>query len=400
MKIIVLTLTIAFITNYAFPQQKLTFQRSNPFPGGYNVLYKGAVKNGKANGYGKAYISNNEITDTLSPNLWVYEGYWKDNDFNGKGNLYKNYSGGDWYKGNFSNGMLHGEGETYSQYNQEIIKGLFVQWEYKGNPTGQKILDSLLLIYKPLLENATTAENAAQKLAKYIPQDFAKKTYLDLISEFANNNMQTTYFIIIEAPYYIKQEELIAQLSPQQKEALRAMAQKTVDNYKSKNTTSVASTATPTTVPKPTTRQERIDLFLQEQNLKENKTYVFKPEWSGDAKYYLLTYIDTKKNELHFVDMSKPGYERDKGFGVVKLNITDYLGKISLSETPMLANKQYYNCKVCNATGEEDFEITTTKEKELPQGYFDGIQTKSIRTTTTKTKRTCRTCQGLKMILK
>lgn len=125
----------------------------------------------------------------------------------------------------------------------------------------------------------------------------------------------------------------------------------------------------------------------------------FKPEWSGDAKYYLLTYIDTKKNELHFVDMSKPGYERDKGFGVVKLNITDYLGKIHLSETPMLANKQYYNCKVCNATGEEDFEITTTK-KELPQGYFDGIQTKSIRTTTTKTKRTCRTCQGLKMILK
>lgn len=231
-------LCLILLAQMAFAQQKLTFQRSTSFPCGSNVLYTGAVKNGKANGYGKAYVSYDKITDTLSPHIWIYEGYWKDNDFNGKGNLYKNYSGGDWYKGNFSNGQLHGQGETYSYYGGGIKKGIFVQGEYKGNPVGQKTLDSLLLIYKPLLKTTTSAESAVRKFVeeiKKLPEDIVKKPYLDLVAELANNNIQSTFYLVLEAPYYFKNEELLAQLNPTQKAEIRKIAQKITDDYNKKS---------------------------------------------------------------------------------------------------------------------------------------------------------------------
>jgi len=404
-------LCLILLAQMVSAQQKLTFQRSTSFPCGSNVLYTGAVKNGKANGYGKAYVSYNTITDTLSPHLWVYEGYWKDNDFNGKGNLYKNYSGGDWYKGNFSNGQLHGQGETYSYYGGGVKKGIFVQGEYKGNPAGQKTLDSLLLKYKPLLANKVTVEEAANKFSreiKTLPQDIAKKPYQDLVLEFANNNIEAAFHLILEAPYYFKNDELVAQLSSSQKEEVKKIAKKIVDDYNNKQkaaTTNNTTAPAVSTTPKFKTQREKIDALLNEKSFKMGKTYASAStfSWQKEPTYYLLSYIDYEKGAIWFDNMSIPFYEKKDGTGRIKANIFEYNGKLMISDWASdvrLSNKQYYTCPTCKGTGSEEITVTKTRVKELPQGYFDGIQTKSIRTTTTTEKQGCRTCRSCGMILK
>lgn len=407
---LLLTLCFILLAQMIFAQQKLTFQRSTSFPCGSNVLYTGAVKNGKANGYGKAFISYDKITDTLSPHIWIYEGYWKDNDFNGKGNLYKN-SVGDWYKGNFSNGQLHGQGEAYSYYNRAIKKGVFVQGEYKGNPAGQKTLDSLLLIYKPLLKTITSTQNTVQKFVeeiKKLPQDIVKKPYSDLVAELANNNIQSTFYLVLEAPYYFKNDELVAQLSSSQKEEVKKIAQKIVDDYNNKQkaaTTNNTTAPAVSTTPKFKTQREKIDALLNEKKLKVGKTYASAStfSWQKEPTYYLLSYIDYEKGAIWFDNMSIPFYEKKDGTGRIKANIFEYNGKLMISDWASdvrLSNKQYHTCPTCKGTGSEEITVTKTRVKELPQGYFDGIQTKSIRTTTTTEKQGCRNCRSCGMILK
>lgn len=99
------------------------------------VLYTGEVRNGKANGNGKAFIYFNEITDTTNEHLGVYEGEWKDNAFHGKGNLHPNFSGYSSgktvYRGDFENGKYHGQGKLWPMYNDfkegRFEKGVYVE---------------------------------------------------------------------------------------------------------------------------------------------------------------------------------------------------------------------------------------------------------------------------------
>ena len=61
---------------------------------------------------------------------------------------------------------------------------------------------------------------------------------------------------------------------------------------------------------------------------------------------------------------------------------------------------QYYTCKACDGDGH--FEVTeyTTKTKDLPWGYFSGIETKKITTTSTTKYKTCNVCNGQGVVLK
>jgi len=62
--------------------------------------------------------------------------------------------------------------------------------------------------------------------------------------------------------------------------------------------------------------------------------------------------------------------------------------------------KQYHTCEECNGTGQILVTTTTTRTKELPWGYFSGIETKSIRTTTKEELKTCNVCKGSAIVLK
>jgi hypothetical protein len=62
--------------------------------------------------------------------------------------------------------------------------------------------------------------------------------------------------------------------------------------------------------------------------------------------------------------------------------------------------KQYYKCNICDGDGSYEVTVHTTKTKELPWGYFSGIETKSIRTTSTTRKQFCNSCSGQGIVLK
>lgn len=64
------------------------------------------------------------------------------------------------------------------------------------------------------------------------------------------------------------------------------------------------------------------------------------------------------------------------------------------------ADKHYHTCTDCDGDGTTEVTIYTTKTKELPWGYFSGIETKKITTTAKTSTTTCKTCQGRGVILK
>lgn len=117
------------------PVQTIRFSLTERCDYGDVVLYTGQVKDGKANGYGKAFIYFSEIKDTTNEHLGVYQGYWKDNAFHGKGDLRGNFdgfsSGKTQYIGEFENGKYHGEGKLWPRYNTykegRFIKGVYVE---------------------------------------------------------------------------------------------------------------------------------------------------------------------------------------------------------------------------------------------------------------------------------
>lgn len=64
------------------------------------------------------------------------------------------------------------------------------------------------------------------------------------------------------------------------------------------------------------------------------------------------------------------------------------------------SSKQYHRCAECDGTGKKIQVTTTTRVKELPWGYFSGIETKSIRTTTKEEVVACDKCKGIAIVLK
>lgn len=62
--------------------------------------------------------------------------------------------------------------------------------------------------------------------------------------------------------------------------------------------------------------------------------------------------------------------------------------------------KQYYKCNGCEGDGHIEYTEYTTREKELPWGYFSGIEAKRISTTATNKTRICLDCHGQGVVLK
>ncbi len=57
-------------------------------------------------------------------------------------------------------------------------------------------------------------------------------------------------------------------------------------------------------------------------------------------------------------------------------------------------SKFYQTCTECEGDGTYEVTVYTTKTKDLPWGYFSGIETKKITTTSTTMKMQCKKCLG------
>ena len=80
-------------------------------------LYDGELLNYRRNGKGKMVYSR------LNKDFRKYDGFWKDDMFNGKGTLFKTNE--EVYSGDFENGLMHGSGELGLK-DGDKIKGRFV----------------------------------------------------------------------------------------------------------------------------------------------------------------------------------------------------------------------------------------------------------------------------------
>lgn len=122
MKNSILFLCTFFIAiNTINAQKKLEF--TIPFPRLETLLikYKGEVVGGKANGLGEAYNANDKKEK-------VYQGNWKDNQFDGFGRYWVEYAfHTDFYFGDFKEGKKSGKGTMYSK--DERLNNI----SYEGN---------------------------------------------------------------------------------------------------------------------------------------------------------------------------------------------------------------------------------------------------------------------------
>lgn len=86
---------------------------------GLSVVYDGDTKDGKPDGYGRAYYKDGRI----------YEGQWKDGQYDGEGcQFYGNLN--LWYEGGFKNGRREGYGKSFYEDGNPAFEG---QWK-DGKP--------------------------------------------------------------------------------------------------------------------------------------------------------------------------------------------------------------------------------------------------------------------------
>lgn len=63
------------------------------------------------------------------------------------------------------------------------------------------------------------------------------------------------------------------------------------------------------------------------------------------------------------------------------------------------SSQQYKTCAACEGDGTYERTVYTTTTKELPWGYFSGIETKKISTRSTTSTQTCSACMGNGVVL-
>ncbi|RYF91899.1 MAG: hypothetical protein EOO03_00220 [Chitinophagaceae bacterium] len=107
--------------------------------------------------------------------------------------------------------------------------------------------------------------------------------------------------------------------------------------------------------------------------------------------YIILESYDCEKDEYRFWLPRQPAWSLEAKF------TNDYGYNIRQGVKPA---QQFHSCTQCGGDG--SYEVTTysTRTKELPWGYFSGIETKSIRTTATTRKQFCNACSGQGVVLK
>ena len=89
-----------------------------------NILYKGNLVFGKLDGKGSLYIQKNSQKNPKSETIHLYEGFFKNSEIEGKGQLF--FGNGGKFEGEFKNGLAHGYGRLFKNEESLQIEGVWI----------------------------------------------------------------------------------------------------------------------------------------------------------------------------------------------------------------------------------------------------------------------------------
>lgn len=264
--------------------------------------------------------------------------------------------------------------------------------------TEQQAYDSLVSLYKPLLVQPNLAEECTGKLTNAfkvegIPNERVKAFYLGYIKEVADKNINAAFKIMVNTPYFIKPEELVAQLSESQKAEIRTIATKVVDDFYNKQRQNANGGETVATQQKKIEAEKQVNKCDKLKN--EHDAYKYKKGLTvigylnNLSTIGIITNIDCA-NEKVSISIPSNTYNGTTRAADISFATFRFWNKHT---------KQYYRCSRCGGEGGENQTKTETKTKELPFGYFDGITTTVTKTKTTTFWVQCYKCFGTGLAL-
>ncbi|MES2777330.1 MAG: hypothetical protein V4722_24340 [Bacteroidota bacterium] len=464
---IVLTLILTAVVAIVYAQDSIHFTR----PGDYYAIlleYTGDVKDGKANGYGEA--KGRDIG---------YKGYWKDNDFNGKGIL--SDKSGVKYEGEFLNGKMHGKGTrnyfvgcTYTgsfvdgkqtgwgkaTYPDSTVKeGYFVEDQFKGTVMTPEL--ALALLPKESLFFRMTNANNPALYASYKGEvkngqangygeavvtwqdSYADDKTFETYKGYWKDNMYygkgtlakkggSTYEgdFMYGRPHgkgvytYEGGGNYTGDFVNGQRQGKGVMTYSSgskedgewgSDQFRGDGKTLPSKyfrVRTPEEIAAEETAKQAVITkekdALQAQLTKEKDAKdPCKMGWgvygyergntrNYQGQYVILSEFDCKKDVYKLYRPAQQHWISKEKF---ETGYYDAPGA-AFRAYSNLPDKHFATCRKCEGDGSEEVTIYTTKTKELPWGYFSGIQTTSTKTTSKTHTQTCKVCDGAGVLLR
>jgi hypothetical protein len=143
-----------------------------------------------------------------------------------------------------------------------------------------------------------------------------------------------------------------------------------------------------------------------EQRQKEQLAERCKTSWNNvqyrkgltkqyDGNYVILESYDCAKDEFRYFLPRQPEDWDEK---TTKSGWRNAGGE-SFRYSAVTSSKQYHTCNECGGEGKVLRTTTTTRTKDLPWGYFSGVETTSTRTTTKQEVKLCLRCGGRGVVL-
>jgi hypothetical protein len=120
-------------------------------------------------------------------------------------------------------------------YNEDGLL-LTIHLKKKLHNNEQQAVDSLVKLYQPLMADPRIAYQRASTFSNAfrfedIPNEKTAQAYLNSIKEVATINIESAYHMMMSAPYFMKMEDIVTQLTDAQKARIRELARKALDDF-------------------------------------------------------------------------------------------------------------------------------------------------------------------------
>lgn len=289
--------------------------------------------------------------------------------------------------------------KPYYESNYAALEISFAKPVYQ---TEQQVYDSLVSLYQPLLADPGAAKaSASQFCYALVHEGFEESKAVPAIREMlpgiADSNINAAFAVCMGLPFFVKYDAVKDVLTYQQQEKLKTMAQAFINDWEEEWKRKYGKTDRVVVQQKKTETakiQKACAGYASESNIQpgmlikgltvsgpaENKTFIGR-----------LKEIDCTKGIVY---ITQPGVtERPYSSTTVQVSLSNYHRHWKKH------GEQYYSCSRCGGAGGDYVTETESKTKELPFGYFEGIQTTITKTTTKTYMRYCSKCHGTGLAL-